>query len=212
MLITRGRQQFAQQAFRCFLSQDYPNKRLVIVDDADERSFPYGVDHSLVQYEISPERSIPRKRNMAAMLAEDAEVIAHFDSDDWSDPQRLSAQMHLLKESSLSVTGFHSILFYAELSGQCFRYTNDNSYAVGTTLVYRRQWWMAHPFNERLVISEDNAFVTQARNAGELISVDGDRLVVARIHGDNTSIKNLDGAQTSYRPVSREALPKSFFA
>src|SRR5688572_15862161 len=49
---TRGRVAFAKHALESFHSQTYPNKQLIILDDADDRSFPEGVNHPLVTYAI----------------------------------------------------------------------------------------------------------------------------------------------------------------
>lgn len=210
---TRGRAAWAQQALKCFLGQTYPEKQLIILDDLEDPSFDNHVRYKRanVRYLAGPGHlGIPQKRNAACELS-DSDIMMHFDSDDWSDPGRMAAQVHLLEESQKQVAGFHSLLFYVEPSGQAFKYVNDASYALGTSLCYRKSWWELHRFNENLKDGEDNQFVNEARKAGELISVDAGQLMVARIHDSNTSPKVLDGCQTSYLPISREALPAGFF-
>lgn len=214
---TRGRQQWAEQAIYSFMLQTYPNKELIIVDDSNDPSFTAVPESDWpIQYSVSPSRSIAEKRNMACGFAS-GDIICHWDSDDWSDPDRLAYQVTLIEGSRKSVAGFCSLLFHVEQTGQAFKYVNQpNVFALGTSLCYLKSFWEQHPFrpdpNALPNVGEDSQFVKAALHQGELISVDGGSLMVARIHSSNTSPKHLDGAQTSYRPVSREALPKGFFA
>src|SRR5262245_29017995 len=99
MMPTRGRREFASQALACFLAQTYPAKELVILDDADDPSFPNkeGLprDDASIRYLVGARRTIPIKRNLIAEAAA-GELICHFDSDDWQHPERLSTQVKFL--------------------------------------------------------------------------------------------------------------------
>lgn len=215
ILPTRGRQKWAAQALTCFLDQTYPAKQLIILDDEEDPSFPDPPDLDDVCYFRSPGHlSIPRKRNTCCEMS-DTEMICHWDSDDYSAPTRIADQVKLLEESGKAVAGFHSLLFYVEQTRQAFKYTNDKTFALGTSLMFKKSFWLQHPFrqdpNALPGVGEDSVFVKAALNAGELISVDAGQLMVARIHDSNTSPKILDGAQTSYRPVSVDSIPAGFF-
>lgn len=207
---TRGRKAWSQKALECFLNQDYPEKELIILQDEDEPSF----DDQFLHYPGvflcgNDERlNIPQKRNEAARLAE-GEIIMHFDSDDWSASNRMAKQVQILEESGKALTGFHSLLFYLEPTKTVMKYVNDAHFACGTSLAYLRSWWQAHPFNESLAQGEDNEMVKIARQQDQLMSVDGDQLMVARIHDGNTDVKNIAGL--NYKRVPLEALPKEFF-
>src|SRR5262245_40359289 len=89
ILPTRGRHDLATQAVECFASQTYPDKELIIVDDADDPSFRYGILRPDSLYVTSIERlNIAAKRQLCCEYTT-GDVIAHFDSDDYSDPRRL---------------------------------------------------------------------------------------------------------------------------
>lgn len=207
---TRGRPELAAKALQCFLSQDYPHKTLVIIDDKEERSFPESVTHPLVRYELSPERCIPVKRNMAANMASDGSIVVHFDSDDYSAPDRMADQVYRLEESGKQVTGYHSLLFHEELSGRTAKYIpHTTDYGLGTSLCFTKTWWESHPFNEAKRIAEDNEFVKVAVKEGQFIGVDAGQLMVARVHSANTSAKDLN--KMEYRAVDKSALPEAFF-
>lgn len=201
---TRGRRELAKKALQCFLRQDYDRKSIVVVDDEEEPSFPNGLD--VVPYFRSPERRIGAKRNLACQAAP-GDIIMHFDSDDWSDPRRMADQVARLQQSGKMVAGYHSMFFYSEFGGTAYKYENDASYAIGTSLAYTRFFWENHPFADPADDHEDNAFVKQALDCQQLASVDAHSLMVARIHKGNMVAKELG---PNYRPVSVETLPEGF--
>lgn len=211
---TRGRQKWAAQAVKCFMSQTYPNKELIILDDPTDPSFPDGLylPRRILRFIAGGTGTIAQKRNSACQLSY-GEIIMHFDSDDWSAPERMADQVKRLEESGKQVTGYHSMLFHVAQDGRWLKYCGDPSYALGTSLCYRRPFWADHPFRDggsgyAPNVGEDSEFVKVARQAGELVTTDGDTLIYARIHEGNTSIKNISGEQIEYRPVPIEAIPQ----
>lgn len=207
----------AKCALQCFLDQTYEDRELVIHDDFDDRSFPDGVDHPLVRYHISDYRhgrfNIPQKRNAVNQLASGS-LICHFDSDDWSAPERIAEQVKLLKESGRACTGFHSMIFFDETTRKAARYETPiknppNFYALGTSLCYRRDFWHSHRYRESMAIGSDNDFVRRTREEKQLVSVDAGTMMVARSHPGNTGAKNIAGS--NYVSVSLDLIPTGFF-
>jgi hypothetical protein len=103
----------------------------------------------------------------------------------------LSDQLGRLVESGKSVTGYHSMRFLDR--DQWWQYTGTVNYALGTSLVYRRDWWKRRRFHS-VQIGEDNQFVAVASNAGELVTADAGELMHATIHPGNTSPRNMGKA------------------
>lgn len=211
---TRGRTQMAHLAIESFLSQTYQHKELIILDDALEPSFKYctPILPCVWWHELS-ERSIAKKRNACIRLA-NGNILIHWDSDDWSAPDRIADQVARLQQSGKGVTGYHSLLFYAA-PDRAFKYVGYDSRALGTSLCFTRQFWEAHPFREGEEpgmpnVGEDNCFVRDAGKYGELITADGGELMVARVHDGNTGFKDVSRTN-SYRPVPLSAIPKGFF-
>ena len=166
MLTIPGREQFAEQAKRCFRDQTYQNTELVIVTGPG---------------------TIGAKRNVGCQRAR-GEYIAHWDDDDWSDPRRLQIQCAALRLRP--VVGFCAMWFYDTRDGSAWRYDarrtqGTSNYAVGTSLCYRRDYWRRHPFADRQ-LGEDNEFQQAARIHGEIGVYDCAHLMVARRHGANT--------------------------
>jgi len=195
ILITRGRQQWAAQALECFLSQTYPEKELVIVDDMDDVSFPVPPKYPNVSHVILRDRlAIPQKRNHGVRIST-GELIANFDSDDWSAPTRLAEQVKLLEESHMSITGYHSLLFYSAEYG-VWKFVGRSQFPMGTSLLFTREFWSRHPFerdpnSENEHTGEDGMFSRAARQENAVISIDAESRMVARIHPGNTSVKNI---------------------
>jgi len=207
IMLTRNRNAWATSALVSFMNQTYPDKRLIILDDSEEPSFSASPVFEGVSYMRSKVRSIAEKRNICCSLAK-TELIVHVDDDDWSAPERIAYQVKQIEESGKQVAGFCSMLFTDGV--RAAKYINDASYALGTSLMYRRDWALAHPFKlMEKAWGEDNNFVNEARNAGELISVDAGQLMVARAHPGNTSHKDL--TKQDYRPVPLSAIPEGFF-
>lgn len=119
------------------------------------------------------------------------EVIAHWDDDDYSAPERLADQIARLTESGKAVTGYHSMRFTD--GARWWKYGGSPDYALGTSLCYRRDWWARNTFVS-MQIGEDNAFVSAARTAGEIVSADAGKLMYATVHQSNTSPRNLKGS------------------
>jgi len=127
--------------------------------------------------------NIGEKRNYACSRAS-GEIIAHFDDDDWSHPDRLMDQYCRLRDSAKAVTGYYSMEFTGY--GERWLFTGNRQWALGTSLFYRRDWWERHPFLA-VQIGEDKEFAKHAAECGELVSVEAGGLMRATNHDGNTS-------------------------
>ena len=197
---TRGRSELAQRAVECFLSQTYVEKELVILDDADSPSFPGPMPHVIytgVQYHrLNHRYTIGAKRNMCCSRA-NGDILIHWDSDDWSHPERIADQVERLATSPIGFTGYHSMLFEDLDTGKKWKYCGDPHYALGTSFCYTREFWEAHPFPD-VNKAEDNAIVSRISG---FPSVDAGELVIASIHAGNTSQRAVSNSEY-YRPVA----------
>jgi glycosyltransferase involved in cell wall biosynthesis len=201
---TRGRGIWAWQAVQCFLRQTYEPKELVILDDIDARSFAIPPSMKNIRYLLAEQKfAIGEKRNMCCRAAS-GDIIMHFDDDDWSAPERMADQMERLLASGKAVTGYRSILFYSEL-GDTYKFIGTPNYVVGTSLAYQRAFWERNPFTRQMV-GEDNQFIYDAVSAGELVAADGTAFIVARVHSQNTSQKDVSG----FVQLPSTVLPQGF--
>ena len=211
ILPTKNRAAFIPQAIQSYQSQTYPHRELIIVDNGNDQTESLIPDDPTIRYvRISKPQTTGDMRNLCASYAT-GEFICHFDSDDWSAPERVTDQITRLGVFGV-LTGYHSMLFYDVRSRQCYRWTVPTSmvrYALGTSLCYRRVWWEQHPFRP-LRVGEDTRFFQQAcREARRLVpTAAADQLMVARVHDQQTSRKTL--TRTSYQHVPVSVLPKLF--
>lgn len=209
----RGRSALAAKAIISYLTQTYKNKELIIIDDDDEPAFENGFQFggSINYYRYSGEwRNIPQKRNALCERAT-GDIIMHFDSDDWSSPDRMEDQVSRLVAGggAIQVTGYHSMLFWEEPANRAWQYRGPwPTFALGTTLAYFPSWWKNNKFPEDRPTCEDNAFVKAARSV--ILSTNAGQLMVARAHRENTDKKELTGG-CSFMPVSTDQIPKGFF-
>jgi glycosyltransferase involved in cell wall biosynthesis len=202
LMPTRGRPALARQALACWLAQTYPWRELVIVDDRDDPSFPDGLHLDGVQYHMLERRlSVGAKRNIACSRAQ-GQIFCHFDDDDWSAPERIESQLRMLIGAGMSVAGYRSMRFTD--GSRWWLYDSCNPlYALGTSLMYRREWWQANPFAD-LKIGEDNQAVAAARRASQLVTEDAGDQMIATIHPANTSPRVFNAKQ--WKPIDRPSV------
>jgi glycosyltransferase involved in cell wall biosynthesis len=206
---TCNRQGLIPVALKSYLSQDWPDKELVVIDDgteAVERLVKQLVPDA-VYVHLSEKQVIGTKRNLACEAAA-GEVICHFDDDDWSAAARIRDQATRLLESGKQMTGYHSITYWD--GARAYRYVSAvPQYAVGTSMCYRKSFWETHRFPAKSY-AEDNALVYNARDEKQLIAVDAGQMMVVRSHASCTSSPEIL-RQDTWPEVPRASLPREFF-
>jgi glycosyltransferase involved in cell wall biosynthesis len=212
VLPTKNRAAFIPHAIQCFKAQTYPRKELIIVDNGEDAtaSLISDMDFSIRYFKVEGPKTTGEMRNLCAVHAR-GEFIAHFDSDDWSAPERVIDQVTRLGDHGV-VTGYHSMLFYDIRDGKTYHWQMPHSpvrYVLGTSLCYRREWWRHHQFNHVQVGEDIRFFMDACRLARRLVtSAPAEKLMVARVHNHQTSHKSLN--RTSYAPMSPLSLPVTF--
>jgi glycosyltransferase involved in cell wall biosynthesis len=183
LCLTRNRREWLPQAIRCFEAQTHPDRELLIVADGVSVADLIPADPRVRLIEAPEGSRIGAKRNLGCELAAGA-LVAHWDDDDFSAPERLADQAARLETTGAAVTGFHSMRFTD--GSRWWLYQGERNYALGTSLFYRREWWKQHPFPV-LQVGEDNQFVMEAAAAGQLAATVAGELMHATIHAGNTS-------------------------
>lgn len=208
---TMNRRHLVSVAVKSFLSQDWPEKELVIIDDGKDsigdlcEKLP-GVNYAFSAGNFNPPRRIGYKLNLACDKAA-GDILIRFDDDDWSAPNRITDQVSRLVDSGKSVSGYHSMLFWDSERKQASKYNGANNYSLGTALCFTRDYWKRNNFPNSS-IGEDNEFIKPAKRDGDIVSVDADQRMVARIHDCNTSNKT---GPLKWPPVAESDIPSAFF-
>lgn len=184
--LTKNRRNWLPFAIQQFQAQTHPSKELLIVSDGADVRDLIPDDDRIRLIHIDETRTIGEKRNFAVRQA-CGPIIAHWDDDDYSAPDRLSDQVARLTESGKAVTGYQSMRF---TDGRYWWYWDgDRDHALGTSLCYTKDWWSDHQFPAQQV-GEDGEFVRYAREARQVASVPTERHMVASVHWNNTSFRS----------------------
>lgn len=210
---TRGRPEFAVQAVRYFLRQDYPVAELVIVEDGPAelaRLLPQDPRIRIVSSRGS--RSIGALRNHGTSVAR-GEFVAHWDDDDWYAPQRLSRQVAPLVAGSADVTALRGSAMLDVEDGVAWQLSDDLHRRMfvrdvhGGTLVFRRRLWDRFGHYPDISLAEDARFLDQVvRRGARLEPISADGLFVYIRHGRNSWRLDL-GQDAGWRRVTVPAMP-----
>jgi glycosyltransferase involved in cell wall biosynthesis len=196
LVLTRNRRRWLPYALQCARYQTYEPTEILVVSSGEPVAdlLPDDIRH----VHLAGNPCIGAMRNAGCGAAR-GDVVAHFDDDDFSDPERLSDQMALLLDSGLAVTGYRSMRFTDGV--RSWRYLGSPLFVLGTSLCYRRQWWEQHPF-PAIQVGEDNSFVVAAASGRQLaVADDAGDLMFATNHTGNTSPRiNLNGSSWKVLP------------
>jgi hypothetical protein len=195
MPTTGDRRRFLPQAIKYFQRQTYPNLELVILcDGEDDISDLIPADDGRIRYFYlgSERHTLGSKLNSGCERAR-GELIAHWDDDDWSHPDRLSFQVGALLAEGAEFCGLPAILFYAIANGEVWLSRTPallhpslwQRLPAGATFLYRREFWSRSPFPD-LQVGPDMAFIRAAGRQEHAVMVSDSRLYVAMIHTCNT--------------------------
>lgn len=215
VMLTRDRARMAARAVSAFRAQTYERKRLMILDTGGPGgSFDgEGIIHA---WRSSWEGlSIGHLRNGANYLTATyrtvaaPDIIAHFDDDDISHPNRLAEQVALLQSSGADAVGYSDLVFWDtrrpdqrddDFYGEAWIYTRGSRFNVpGTSLMYWRKTWERMPFPDLPVpgqpnsCGEDTAWQNGFWGNGMKIaavssigSMPCEPRMIASLHGSNT--------------------------
>lgn len=193
-MLTADRQAYTERALLCFAQQTYPESSLFILDTG-QRPFDMpswigtGLNKriQLVHMKRGPTDSLGRLRNLAAfMIGDRADILMHWDSDDWSAPGRMEAQVReLLAHPGVDLTGFESMYFYRKPDRTVWRYYNK-SYCIGTSLAYWWKAWHESAGFPHLPVGEDHHFQLLLRRTATHAGPLDAPLMIAELHHANT--------------------------
>jgi glycosyltransferase involved in cell wall biosynthesis len=190
---TCQRPDFALQAVRYFLAQDYASKELLVLEDGTPSLAGRLPDDPRVRYVATgaPARSIGAMRNEACRLAR-GDIVAHWDDDDWYGPERLTRQVAAIRAGSADITALRDSLMLDLAAWRFWRCRLDLHRRLfvrdvhGGTLVYRRRIWIDKAKFPDCSLAEDAAFLDQAvRRGARLRAVDADGIFIYIRHGAN---------------------------
>jgi glycosyltransferase involved in cell wall biosynthesis len=187
VLTPRDRPGLLPIALRCYASQTYPYRELIVVDDgglfpADEDAVA-AVGGRLTR--VATGASIGDKLNHGVDLARGA-LCQKMDDDDWYAPEFLDTMVsaYLDRRHDVcrpTVAFLAPFLFFDVQRWELRRSTQHN--VSGATLFFARDEWQERPFRQ-LINDEDFWFlVDHARNGSEVLPVRAGAIFLAVRHG-----------------------------
>lgn len=190
---TADRRLFVPQAIRCFQSQDYLSKELVIVDDGADCVADLVPEDPQIRYiRLSGSRVLGAKRNECVEACR-SDLIMHWDDDDWMAPHRISYQVAALLREDAEICGLQQMLFYHLDSDEVWLYQypdNQCPWLAGGSLLYTRDFWRRSPF-PTIQVASDTRFVWD-RPMDRRVALGDYRFYVAMAHETNTSPKSFN--------------------
>lgn len=197
---TADRRRWVPAAIRCFLSQTWPHKELIILDDGADSVADLVPDDARIRYVREPKSpSLGAKRNRLCALAR-GDLIAHWDDDDWYAPDRLERQVAALREPGKRLCGIEHLLYYDARKDCAYAYRyKDSQRRWLSMLCYRRALWQVNPF-PNIQMGSDTRFLWHVAQR-EMVVLENAGLNVCFIHGGNVSPKRASGPHWRIVPV-----------
>lgn len=200
---TKNRRQWVPRAIECFLAQTYENRELIIIDNGESIADLIPKTDKIRYMRLNGDQKTGQLRNFCCQISA-AEYIANWDDDDWYHPERLAEQIAAIGD--LPAVGYDTCYFSGDKGTYLYRYAGGGRFAVGATLLFRRDWWDKHRF-PAIQVGEDTEFVARMP---EIKVLDGRDRFVASIHDQNTSPRALHG--DGYKKAKVSDLPKEYRA
>ena len=113
VMLVNGRPEMVKRAVASFRAQTYPRKSLLVLNSGPRLPFPAFPVHL-----CTAPKSVGSLRNQANSVPETAKIICHFDSDDWSHPNRIAEQVALLQSSGADAVGYREVMFWRQPSAE----------------------------------------------------------------------------------------------
>lgn len=199
VMLVDGRWPMVKRAMAAFQHQTYQRRKMFVLNTgAEDVSDLIGDAHYEWRKRPAGAR-IGTLRNIANALTR-ADILIHWDSDDWSHPERIAQQVALLQASGdVDAVGYNEMLFWREAvhypecghvpgdcghyhPGQAWRYTGS---ILGTSLCYWRDAWSEQAFSGRMDHGEDSEWLTRVKSVAAPSICAKSALMVAAIHAGN---------------------------
>ena len=217
VMLVNGREAMVRRAIACFRAQTYERKKLLIWDSSpglttDHENFADNIRHMPAPVPVKSTIGALRNEANAYALEYSVDLIAHWDSDDWSHPRRLEEQVALLEASGKRLVGYRGLLFWDSrivqkphgenkifppaARNEAWIYAHpDARWCAGASFTYHRELWERFPFDD--APHEDQRWWMRPEVNRESIGVlsilqrTGPRMI-CQIHGENSEVYKRD--------------------
>jgi len=194
---TFNRREFFPRAVRCFLSQDYPNLELIILDDGTDPIKDLLLDDPRIKYFYeTSKKNHGEKMNICCERAT-GEILMVFDDDDWYAPDRVTRQAIPFADPAIMVTGTSTLYYYRHNGQQAWQYSTPKNVGWLASIAFRKSHWERLRFDSIAAGADYN--LLKKTPAEARCDLNDPALVCASVHDTNACRKALGN---EYKPVS----------
>jgi glycosyltransferase involved in cell wall biosynthesis len=212
---TYNRRKFIPAAIAMYKAYVYPKDRMewVIVDDGSDKVSDLFAEASKtipnIKYiSLDSKLLIGQKRNMLNDNAK-GEIMIAMDDDDYYPPDRIShAVRKFIQNPTIMLAGSSEMYLYFRVDGKvCKAGPYNAKHCTNGTMCYRREYMLAHRYDETQTHAEEKSFLEDYRNP--MIQLDPFKCILVMCHADNTFDKN--NLRNSNNPLLKETSMKINF-
>lgn len=182
LLVTKDRPFAAIKSIECFLSQTYPNKEMIIIDEGGnklQKEVQKLNEPTILYYRNDKETSLGKLRNRSINLAK-GEYICQWDDDDLFHPRRIEYQIGVCLNYSADACFLLREMVLVD--GKKSLAISDNRLWEGTIMA-KKSSVFHYPHWAR---GEDYPAVRLLVNKRKVVALDYPELYIYTIHGNNT--------------------------
>jgi len=140
MLVGKCPLEDIKAAIKCFKSQTYPYKELIIINNAFSQYEASGLNihaqHNIFIVDTAVHMTAGMARNHGIAAAK-GQIIAQFDADYYHHPNRIEAQIGAIIQNEAQVCVLTETLNYSYVSGRASYNTNDRKAILSTMVMIR---------------------------------------------------------------------------
>jgi len=194
MIVNSPEKELLNFSIDSFEKQDYPNKELIIINNANNQYEASGLSidarQNIFLIDTPIKLSSGQARNYA-ISASNGLILAQFDYDSWHSPSRLSVQISSMAENDSNICFLSKATQYSTLSHRKSYWENDKN-AILNTMVCVRPSGIDYPNVEK---NEEFGFLIRMIESGmRPMSVEEPDLVckiIGRNRFDQKTVKNI---------------------
>jgi glycosyltransferase involved in cell wall biosynthesis len=205
IMATGNRNMFFPYALRCYLSQTYRNRELIVVDDGEDPVGSLCAGLEGVKYVRLDKKTPTGTKLNLGIDSSNGTILQKLDDDDYYRPDFLETSAGRLQSCAAPDAIVAWACFLVIVAGDpCLRFSGQG-WLAGGTLCFRRRVWESTPFRD-VPVDEDSYFLDDHK--GPRLRVRKREQYVLVRHGGNTWRQFRNGLQVDGYFSSLPAHPR----
>ena len=205
-------EQYIAEAIESVLAQTYANFELIIVDDGSTDKTRNVIerysDPRIIKIYSDANRGLIATRNQIASMAK-GKYLALLDADDRAFPERLGLQVDFLETNDVDICGAdHWTLSQSSgvIKRSKQRHSNSDIHALlsvcsplcNPAIMGKLEIFKSFPYQKSYMHAEDYCLWIEIALAGYRFANLKNKLIIYRLHSNQTSVNHLDTARDAF--------------